>query len=67
MTEWIKCSDRNPDKNGKYLSWNGRNIEFQYFIDGYWLMSIGLVIRYDHGRIPFQYWMSLPEPPEDNA
>ncbi len=65
MSEWISIKDRKPKENGKYLSWDGRDIQFQYYEDGYFLMSIGLVIRYDHDRIPFTHWMPLPKPPKE--
>lgn len=61
--EWINVQDRLPEINGKYLSWDGRDIQFQYFEDGYFLMSIDLVIRYYLNEIPFTHWMPLPDPP----
>ena len=63
--DWISVKDRLPTQNGKYLSWNGKDIQFEYFSDGYFLMSMFLVIRYHNDRIPFTHWMPLPKPPKE--
>lgn len=65
LVQWISVKDRLPQKNDKYLTWNGYDTQFHYFEDGYFLMSIGLVIRYVNDEIPFTHWMPLPQPPKE--
>ncbi len=64
MSEWISVKDI-PELNGKYLCYNGRDIDFVYFEDGYFLMCIFPMIRFDFDKIPFSHWMPLPNPPND--
>jgi hypothetical protein len=30
-SEWIKCSDRMPDKSGSYLTWGGYDWSINYY------------------------------------
>lgn len=71
MTEWIKCSDRQPSKFNYYLTYN----ENHNFVSKYAAMRI---LKYrpkekvwwwyygmNNGEIiDVTHWMSLPNPPE---
>ena len=54
--EWIKCSDRIPEKNGRYLVLEGGS----YTWIGVSSLRNG---RWDSENTT--HWMSLPEPPKD--
>jgi len=56
MTEWIKCSDKMPDKDGRYL------VCEQY--STLWIGVSSLRKGVFDGGVTTTHWMPLPEPPE---
>ena len=64
MAEWIKCSERMPDKNGMYIVAGrhrnrsvGNVVEAAYWYNGRFKLLVALV--YD-----VHYWAPLPAHPE---
>lgn len=65
MTEWVKCSDRLPEKDiGILIFWNGNvrmaelqntGSHFDFFVSGTFYLDGEDVT----------HWMPLPEPPND--
>lgn len=58
MSEWIKCKDRMPKEDGRYL------------ITGhYWSMHIEILGltkgKWDDDYAHAEYWMPLPETPNE--
>jgi Tol biopolymer transport system component len=56
MNEWIKCTDRQPEKDGRYLV-------FEKYPTGHWIGVSGLrSSKWDSATT--KYWMELPDNPE---
>ena len=62
---WVKCSERNPDKGGKYniidpndICYDKRGSAFYYMYDKSWEDGAGNEIHPTH-------WRELPAPPKD--
>jgi Protein of unknown function (DUF551) len=58
MSDWIKCSERMPDKDGRYL-----------IVENYgWHRSVGVCSlhqgKWDMSSL-ITHWQLLPEPPEE--
>jgi hypothetical protein len=55
MTEWIKCSDRLPEKEDYYLCYDHfKNFKIYFFYPNHWI---------DRN---VSHWQELPEPPKEN-
>ena len=78
--EWIKCSDKLPDKDGEYLVyisdriWSGAMIlwftnDFSQLDDSLYCPHKGFYENDpEYGYMEYKevtHWMLLPEPPED--
>lgn len=58
MSDWIKCSDRLPDKYGEYLaSTSARPCG--------WVVVYAPVGWIASEEYPVTHWMPLPEPPAE--
>jgi hypothetical protein len=71
MSEWIKCSDRLPDKNAQVLCFNGGKLFGSYTLgeirtdsDGCTAWHIFGVNENNAGFGNVTHWMPLPEPPK---
>lgn len=76
---WIKCSDKLPEKAGEYLvyvsdeMWSGAMIlwftnDFSRLDDDLFYPQGFYVNDPEYGRVEYKevtHWMPLPEPPED--
>ena len=59
--EWVKTSERRPEKHGSYLVCDGTDGISVYVLTQYGWGARGD----DHGRIDPEYWSELPSPPEE--
>lgn len=54
--QWIPCSERLPEENGRYLvtnsAWGAMEVDWNAWVDGAWLYPNTMPIA----------WMPLPEP-----
>lgn len=69
MSEWIKCSERLPEGEGKYLTHGSYGVATSWFHNpwgGRWVFQ-DCDTNNDEGMDGFTVsnWMALPEPPED--
>lgn len=55
-SEWIKCSQRMPGRDGGYLTWDGRNVSNTPFFFGSWQANQFIARNITH-------WMPLPAAP----
>lgn len=73
--EWVKCTDRLPDRFSKVLAVCKKEKGKMYNMrhDG-WFRNTVYACRFDNGSfiieshgpiIPATHWMPLPNPPED--
>lgn len=59
--EWIKCSERLPEKNGCYLTFDGEMVVAIYDVSTeHWIFD-----GEGFGKYIFTHWMPLPEPPKE--
>jgi hypothetical protein len=62
MVKWISVKDKLPKTNGKYLVFDGKDVTFGMFEDGYFLMMDFPKVRY-YQNLTYTHWMPLPSPP----
>ena len=63
MSEWIKCSERMPEKLDDVLVSDGDNVEVMWRdCDGFWDCWAPRNSNIDIDDVT--HWMPLPEPPE---
>lgn len=68
MTEWIKCSERLPEREtyclavyrNKFLGFDHQAIKCLYRTDEYWISEAG----YRYLKQNITHWMPLPDAPE---
>ncbi len=58
MSEWVKCSERQPEEDGRYLVCEKYSSDSHWI--GVWLLHNG---KWNNPKIIA--WQPLPEPPRD--
>ena len=67
MSEWVKCSDRLPDKDGKYLVCGDIHL---WDIEKYRINERIVIARFTERKewltsLSVKYWKPLPEAPKE--
>ena len=59
--EWIKCSERMPERDGRYLAFDGEIVTVDYNA----AHEVWSIDGEGFNKNVFSHWMPLPEPPKE--